>query len=89
MRQLSEAFNHSPPNIRSRCVLVELYKVKKRLDQNGNEILVEEKKGEKIKSTIVPSFSDKTRRQTLSQFSIYFVNCQAPGLSSFVIKMGI
>ena len=89
MRQLSEAFNHNPPNVRSRCVLVELYKVKKRLDQNGNEILVEEKKREKIKSTIVPSSSDKTRGQTLSQFSIYFINYQAPGLSSFVIKRGI
>ena len=75
MRQLLGEFNHSPLNVRFRCIIAELYKAKKRLDQNGSEILVEEKKKEKMKPAIVPSSSDKIQGQTLSQFSIYFVNC--------------
>ena len=77
MRQLSREFNHSPLDVRSRCVLVKLYKVKKHLDQWGGEIFGLRKKGERTKPSIVPSSSDKTRGQTLSQFSIYLVNCQA------------
>ena len=77
MKQLLGEFNHSSPDVRSRCILVKLYKVKKRLDQWGGEIFGIRKKGERTKPAIIPSFSDKTRGQTLSQFSIYLVNCQA------------
>ena len=77
MKQLSGEFNHSPPDVRSRCVPTKLYKVKKLLDQWGGEIFGIRKKGERTKPAIVPSFLDKTRGQTLSQFSIYLVNCQA------------
>ena len=79
MRQLSGKFNRSPPNVRFRCVLAKLYKVKKRPDQKGGggEIFGIRKRGERTKPVIVPSSLDKTRGQTLSQFSIYLVNCLA------------
>ena len=63
MRQLSGKFNRSPPNVRFRCVLAKLYKVKKRLDQKeggGGEIFGIRKRGERTELAIVPFSSDKT-----------------------------
>ena len=64
MRQLSREFNHSPPDVRSKCVLAKLYKANKRLDQRGDFGI--RKRGDRTELDIVPSSSDKTRGQTLS-----------------------
>ena len=38
MGQVSRKFDLNPPNVRSRCILANLYKAKKHLDQGGPEI---------------------------------------------------
>ena len=72
MGQVSGEFDHNPPNVRSWCILAKLYKVKKHLDQREEKIVKEKQKREK-NHPIVPSSSDWTRGQTLSQFSSYFL----------------
>ena len=69
MRQLSGEFNHSAPDVRTKCVLTKLYKANKRLDQRGDFGI--RKRGDRKELAIVPFSSDKTWGQTLSQFSIY------------------
>ena len=61
---MSGEFNHSHPDVRSKCVLAKLYKANKCLDQRGDFGI--RKIGDKIEPAIVPSFSDKTWGQTLS-----------------------
>ena len=47
MGQVSRKSYHNPPNVRSRCILVKLYKAKKHLDQGDVKIRRENKKREK------------------------------------------
>ena len=64
MGQVSRKYDHDTPNVRSRCIFAKLYKANKRLDQRGDFGI--RKIGDRTEPAIVPSFSDKTRGQTLS-----------------------
>jgi len=70
MEQVLRNSNHNPPNVRSRCILANLYKAKKHLDRGG-WIGGEKQKREKNHS-IIPSFSNWTQGRTLSHFLRYF-----------------
>jgi len=50
MGQVSEEFDHNPSNVRSRCILIELYKAKKHVDQGGRK-----NSGREIKERKEPS----------------------------------
>ena len=65
MGQVSKKLDLNPPNVRSRCILANIYKAKKQLDQGGREFGGEKQK-RKRNHSVISSSSNWTWGQTLS-----------------------
>ena len=55
MGQVSKKLDLNPPNVRSRCILANIYKAKKHLDQGGREFGGEKQKRKRNHSVISSS----------------------------------
>ena len=67
MGQVSKKLDLNPPNVRSRCILANIYKAKKQLDQGGRgREFGGEKQKRKRNHSVISSSSNWTWGQTLS-----------------------